>query len=331
VAAVEALASASGIVLPAGTDPQPNAPPPSRDADTPRRRGSMVGYIEDPIVSSKIRVRFEAGFHDTAPDRAEFFYAKCGCYSGLGKTNPNYDPNAPGPQPGAASDVNFNQLYALAEYETVDWLSVFAELPIRWLMPQAFIGGGTGFQNQGGISDLRAGAKLALAATTSQALTAQVKMYFPTGDASKGLGTNHASIEPAFLYYGQVDPRFAIEGQIGLLLPFDGSAGLPTSNPDKFSGRVFSYGVGPSFEIYRSAKLRVAPVVELVGFHVLSGFATVPTGQQADASGTNIVNLKVGGRATWRSGSSIYFGWGHVLTDAQWYEDIVRVEYRLGL
>jgi len=325
--AQDAVASASGVVLAAGGDPQPGAPPPSRNADTPRRRGSMVGYLEDPIVSSKVRVRFDLGFHDQTPDLAEFFYAKCGCYRDLKTTDPQYDPNAPGPRPGAANDVNFRQLYVLAEYAPSQHFSAFVELPTRWLLPQTFIPntGGT-FSNQTGLGDLRAGAKLALSSTSKQALTAQVKLFFPTGDASKGLGTDHASIEPAFLFYGQVHPRVAIEGQVGALLPFDGSAGLPTSSSDKFSGRIFSYGVGPSVEVYRSRQLRVAPVVELIGWHVLDGFAT----GLGDASSTNIVNVKIGARATWSNGSSVYFGYGHALTDADWYEDIMRFEYRLG-
>ena len=28
--------------------------------------------------------------------------------------------------------------------------------------------------------------------------------------------------------------------------------------------------------------------------------------------------------------SSIYFGYGKALTDAKWYDDIVRIEYRHG-
>jgi hypothetical protein len=28
--------------------------------------------------------------------------------------------------------------------------------------------------------------------------------------------------------------------------------------------------------------------------------------------------------------SSIYVGYGHALTDATWYDDIVRLEYRVG-
>src|SRR4051812_32979462 len=54
----------------------PQAPPPP-PPDSPRRRGSMVGYIDDPVIGSKFRIRFDAGLHDPTPDRAEFFYAKC--------------------------------------------------------------------------------------------------------------------------------------------------------------------------------------------------------------------------------------------------------------
>ena len=51
---------------------------------------------------------------------------------------------------------------------------------------------------------------------------------------------------------------------------------------DKFAGNIFSYGIGPSFDLYRSGNVRFAPVVELVGWHVLSGFQT---GGTADAGG----------------------------------------------
>src|SRR5688500_12922263 len=63
--------------LPApGTAAQPAAPVRAER----RRRGSMVGYIEDATVRTQVRMRFDAGFGNDVPDRAEFFYAKCGCY-----------------------------------------------------------------------------------------------------------------------------------------------------------------------------------------------------------------------------------------------------------
>jgi hypothetical protein len=296
---------------------------PARDTSAPRRRGSMVGYIDDPVVSSKIRVRFDAGLHNSTPDRAEFFYAKCGCYRDLGPADPFFDPEAAGPGPGIVSDLNFQQLYVQGEYAARDRVSVFAELPVRWLQPQTV----NTFSNQSGVGDLRAGVKLALADTAEQMLTAQVRTFLPTGDSRRGLGTDHASIEPAILYYQQLSDRAAIESQVSVWLPFGGSNGLPTSVSDKFAGNVLSYGIGPSFDVYQSGTIRVAPVVELVGWHVLSGFQTNST---PDAGGTNIVNLKLGARASWGRGGSIYGGYGHALTDEDWYDDIFRLEYRFS-
>ena len=72
--------------------------------------------------------------------------------------------------------------------------------------------------------------------------------------------------------------------------------------------------------------------IELVGWNVRSGFQTQPggpvLGAAAAASGTNIVNLKVGARVVLRDRSSFYVGYGRALTDARWYNDIVRFEYR---
>jgi outer membrane putative beta-barrel porin/alpha-amylase len=313
--------------------PPPQAPPPP--AETPRRRGSMVGYIDDPVVGSKIRVRFDGGFHDPTPDRAEFFYAKCGCYRDLPPTNPNYDPDAPGPRPGTASDINFQQLYFLGEYAPATNFSVFAEMPIRWLQPQAFTPASQGFENAAGISDLHAGAKYAVSNKPGQALTVQVKLTMPTGSSEKGLGTNHWSLEPAFLFYQEVSPKVALEGEIAAWAPFNGSAGLPTSSDEEFAGRIFMYGIGPSVTVYETPRLRIAPVVELVGWHVIDGFETSATNPDGKA-GADTVNIKFGARASWTpvrvggAAGSIYGGWGHALTDAKWYEDILRIEYRLS-
>src|SRR5260221_10457316 len=111
-------------------------PPAPSDSTLPRRRGSMVGYIDDAIIGSKVRIRFETALHNRVPDRAEFFYAKCGCYQDLPANNGAHDSNAPGPRPGAANDLNFQQLFLLGEYAFSNHASVFAELPARWIQPQ---------------------------------------------------------------------------------------------------------------------------------------------------------------------------------------------------
>ena len=296
---------------------------PVQNVIRPRRRGSMVGYIEYAVVSSKIRVRFDSGLHSEAPDRAEFFYGKCGCYRDLNVDDPAYDPDAPGPGPGIISDLNFQQFYVLGEYAATDRFSVFAELPMRWLQPQS----AGAFPNQSGVSDLRAGAKLAIAASDEMVLTAQVKGFLTTGDSRLGLGTGHGSIEPGILYHQQLSDRGAIESQFALWIPVGGSKGVPTTVDEKFAGSILTYGIGPSFDVYSSERVRFAPVVELVGWRVLGGYQTsVP----ADASGINIVNLKFGARASWSNGASIYGGYGRALTETDWYDEILRFEYRFS-
>jgi hypothetical protein len=304
---------------------QPRPPAPVPPDSLRRRRGSMVGYIDDAVVGSKVRIRFDAGLGNHVPDRAEFFYAKCGCYRFI-PGNVNFDPNAPGPGPGIVTDMNFQQFYVQGEYAVTDRFSAFAELPVRWIQPQAFVPDTGSFTSQSGISDLRAGVKFAVLSESRQTVTVQLKAFVPTGKALNGLGTDHASLEPALLLYQRVSDRLSIESQVGDWHPFGGSKGVPITASGKFAGDVFFYGIGPSYEVYQGTRARVAPVVELVGWHVLGGFQTPPQ----DASGTNIVNLKFGARALWDSRHSFYVGYGHALTTATWYDDIVRFEYRFA-
>jgi hypothetical protein len=290
----------------------------------------MMGFIDDARVDSKIRVRVDSAFRSRVPDRAEFFYAKCGCYGLLPAASPNFDPEAPGPAPGAVNDLDFNQIDIFGEW-AFGIFSAFGQLPLRWIQPRSFIpGSGGSFPNQSGVGDLRAGIKMALVETRDQSLTAQAQFYMPTGDAAQGLGTNHTSVEPALLYYRRLSDDIGLESQFGVWFPLDGSAGVPTSVEESFSGRVLTYGVGSSFDVYREGRILFAPVVELVGWRVLSGFQTSPTVAANPANGINILDFKVGARVTVDGTHSVYGGFGHALTDATWYDDIVRIEYRFS-
>ncbi len=321
---------------PAFPQRQTRAKPAAAKNDTevkrPKSEGSMVGYIDNAIIASQFRVRFDAAFDDRFPDLAEFFYAKCSCYSNLPGT-PIYDPNAPGPGLGVPTKVDFQQLYFLGEYAPISRFSAFVEVPFRWLQPQGFkaFPPFPPFGSQSGISDVRLGIKLGLVASAKRSVTVQLRSTVPSGDASKGLGTNNYTIEPALLWHERVTPRFALEAQLGDNHPIDGSRGVPTASSKSFAGDVFFYGIGPSYELIRTENFRIAPVVELVGWHVLGGFETNPASAPYaadDVSGLNIVNMKFGARTSVGAHNSVYIGYGHVLTTAHWYHDIVRVEYR---
>jgi hypothetical protein len=317
----------SGLKKSAGeatTQPQPQ-PQPESEAKRPSIEGSMVGYIDNAIVGSQIRFRVDAGFDNHSPDRAEFFYGKCGCYRNPA-AGAAFDPNAPGPGPGIPKRLNFQQLYLHAEYAPSPRFSFFTEVPVRFIQPQGFVGNMGGFGNHGGLSDLRAGFKLALVASANQYLTFQFRTYFPTGAASKGLGTDHYSVESTLLLYQKVADRVAVEAHLGDWHPINGSAGVPVANSENFAGDVFTYGVGPSYELYRGETIRFAPVVEFFGWAVLSGFQTDQPGL-SKASGTT-ANIKVGARTSIGNQNSLYLGFGQALSHRIWYDQIVRFEYR---
>ncbi len=303
------------------------SPSPKKGSDEPPVQGSTVGYIDDAIVGSQIRVRFDAAFGDSQPDLAEFFQAACGCDGGT----------AAGPKPGLATDLNFQQLYLRGEYAPQKHLSFLFELPVRSIQPVNFLSSSIpngGYGDQAGLSDVSAGIKLAAVASRRAYLTFQLLATFPSGDAGKGLGTAHYTIAPSLLYYQRVTDRFSLESEIGDSHPVG-------SDTPGFAGDVVEYGVGPSFVAYRSDKVQFAPVVELVGWRIFGGKWTdyedltpgqtppYPASELDSADASNIVNLKAGFRTSIGKNSSFYVGYGHALSSANlWYEQIYRIEYR---
>jgi hypothetical protein len=305
-------------------------PTPPKTSKTPEKikrapvDPSMVGYIDNAIVHTEVRVRFDAALHNDTPDRAEFFYAKCGCYRITPPTpQANYDPNSPGPGPGVPNYVNFQQLYFNGEYAINPRFSLFAQVPIRWLQPHPS-GSTQAFTNNSGVSDLQIGFKLAVIASPNTYLTIQFRANLPSGDAIKGLGTNHIAAEPALLYFHRVSDRLSVEGQLMGTLPLSSSLGKIPTSLNGFAGNVFTYGVGPSYLLMNHENFRLAGVIELVGWNVTGGDVT----NRTSTNGVNIVNLKVGPRMSFGSHQSFYFGYGIALTSQTWYREIFRTEYR---
>ena len=275
--------------------PQPKAADQAPAVEARRRRprmaGSETGYIDDAVIASKIRIRFDAAFDMNRPDRAEFFYAKCGCYRGV-PVSQGGDPNAPGPGAEAANRLNYQELYVDLEYAPTNRFSLVAEVPFRSIQIKDPAGM---LPVQTGISDFRAGVKVALLASERQYLTAQFRAYAPTGSAASGLGTNHVSLEPSVIWYRRVGSRETVSAQFGGWIPISSSAGVPITSSQKFGGQVLTYGVGASYDaIHRSETLRVSPVLEFVGWSVLNGFET----NGSPTATHTIVNGKLGARFT---------------------------------
>lgn len=277
---------------------------------------SSVGYIDNAIPGDLIRLRFDAAWGNEFPDRAEFFYGKCGCFRELG-----IDPDAPGP-PEIETNVDYQDLATHAEFSLADRLSVFAEFPVRFLDPEQN-------DNTTGFADMNVGFKLAFYQDDCSVATFQMRAYLPTGDADRGLGTDHYSVEPGLLVFSQLSDRLIFEGEVRDWIPIDGT--------EDWAGNVLRYGAGLGYVVHQSCECSITPIVELVGWSVLDGKKF--DGEDLvirDASGDTIVNVKLGvrfsfGGPTLLAGerSSLYVGYGRALTSEVWYEDVARVEYRV--
>jgi hypothetical protein len=156
--------------------------------------------------------------------------------------------------------------------------------------------------------------------------TFQFRTYTPTGNPHEGLGNNLWVLEQAFLYFRQLSERWTLEAEVRDWIP------IRDSDADDFAGNIVRYGVGVGYLAYSGPKCWIKPVVEVVGWTVLSGMefdASAPNSQRS-AKGDTIVNLKLGFRIGVGKHSDLYMGYGQALTtENYWYNDVYRLEYRL--
>jgi len=289
---------------------QPPTTPSSQDSQSPDSSDtgdststfdSAVGYIDKAIPTSLVRLRFDAAYRNNRPTRAEYFYPRGGRF---GPGLPVFEPL-----------IDYQELATYVEYAVQPELSIFLNVPIRFLNPQVN-------DNHQGFSDLSAGFKYAFISEPDLVTSFQLQTWAPTGYSRRGLGTRHVSIEPAFLMWTRLTDRVVMESELRYWMPAGGT---------DFAGDIIRYGVGFGYGERSQCGLWAMPVVEFVGWTVLSGKEAVGPAPTAfvDAAGDTIVNVKAGVRVGNGDRSDLYLGYGRALTGAVWYKDIVRVEYRL--
>ena len=136
--------------------------------------------------------------------------------------------------------------------------------------------------------------------------------------------TGHWTVEPSLLAQRRAQRAHAGLRPARRLDPGDSAPTSPaTSSTDK---------AGVSYTLYDGGCFRVCPIVEVLGWTCLSGKEftglETPIPTVVDAAGITVINAKVGVRVE-TDHQSIYVGYGRALTDAEWYRNMLRVEYRL--
>lgn len=277
---------------------------------------ALGGYIDNARPVTMFRLRGDFAYKNNRPDRAEFFYPKCGCFG---------TPDAKGP-PASEPDTNidYQEILPYFEYAVTPNLSFFVTVPVRFINP-------TLNRNAAGLSDVQFGSKFAFINNADRAYSLQVMVTTPTGDGRLGLGQENWRIEPGLLFLEQLSCRWGVFGEV--------KDSIFLTRSSNFTGNVMRYGLGTSYAVVQSETGYVAPVAEFVGWSVFSGreLAAFDTPRNGSAAGDTIVNAKVGVRIGWGGpnrdaqlpgGSDIYIGYGRALTGEFWYKDMLRLEYR---
>ncbi len=282
---------------------------------------SPSSYIDNAIVGNQVRLRFDSAYDNPLPDRGEFFYGQCGCFGG----------GAPGPVLIERS-VDYQEFMPYVERKLTSNFSAFIETPIRLINPVVN-------DNTAGFGDMRVGFKRALYKDRHNYLTGQFKIYIPTGDTDRGLGTGHVSLEPTLLFFQQRTDRLSLMGEFGVWIPISDTQVAGLGN---FAGPILRYGLGAGYDIWVGdtckQRRRLTGVFETVGWTLTDGLAfdgdaflnsnqTDALPFVKDAAGDTIVNVKMGARYT-VGAQSIAASYGRAVTGDVWYKDIFRVEYR---
>jgi hypothetical protein len=282
---------------------------------------AMGGYIDNAVPVTMFRLRGDFAYRNNRPDRAEFFYAKCGCFRT--EQPPQFDANGP---PLPETSVDYQEVAPYFEYAFAPRFSAFLTVPVRFLNPDVN-------RNTEGLSDVSFGFKYALVYCPDRVVTFQLRAITPSGNTFDGLGTGNWWLEPGLLFMRQVSPRWQWFGEV--------RDQIPLSPRSDFTGNVLRYGLGTAVLAAQQDWGYVAPVAEFVGWTVLSG-KELADERVLDAEGDTIVNAKLGvrigfGRVDGLGGpfpspsptrNDIYIGYGRALTGEVWYKDVLRVEYR---
>jgi hypothetical protein len=279
----------------------------------------LGGYIDNAVPASMLRFRFDSAYRNNRPDRASFFYAKCGCFA-TPAGGSQLDAHGP---PLPETSVDYQALYSYLEFAIDPRLSVFVNAPVRFINPDQNA-------NAHGWGDLSFGGKYAFVSDQTRVLSLQLQVIVPTGREELGLGSGVTWLEPGLLYQEQLCEAWQVFGQL--------KDQMYLTRPSDFTGNVLTYGLGTSYVVANGCWGYLAPVGEIVGWSVLSGKELDPARGAVPAHGDTIVNGKIGLRIgfgaptagqPYQTRSDLYIGYGRALTGEVWYKDMFRIEYRL--
>lgn len=266
---------------------------------------SAAFFTDSPRPVTQTRARWDYGERFTFPDRGEYFWARA---DGKGK----------GPKPNAPAlgtpALDYHELY-LDQEIAAGMGSVTVSMPYRSVNPTPFTNSAAGF------GDLQITAKSLLYDTELFMFAFQFKTYIPTGQAMKGLGTGHTSLEPGLIAGLRISPRTYAQAQVREWIPIAG---------DKdYMGAAIFYSFSLNHILWQPVRdVRLIGTWETTGFGFQDGLYTNAAVGGIKLSGQSAVHTGVGLRLFFCDTLDLGLGWQHGISGKYLIQDQVRTEFR---
>jgi hypothetical protein len=268
-----------------------------------------ISFVDTTQPMNNFRMRFDAAYDWVSPDRAEYFWAQ------IGGRGPATVPPSPAP------NVDYQDIRTYMEIGG-DKFSVGTDVPIRIVDPDG------GYANTSGLSDINITTKLLFLDGHQWQITNLFRTHIPSGDANRGLGTGHASIEPGFAMRYKYSDYTYFHADLKYWVPLGGDP--------NFEGEVLNYGFAMSHVWRETDCFAVMPTIEFKGYAFLDGLqtesiTTIPQVVDVDPEGILIVHPGI--RWAWDHGTDCglrevgIFG-GFAATSDSLYQELLRLEFR---
>ncbi|MCA1684566.1 MAG: hypothetical protein LC745_00990 [Planctomycetia bacterium] len=173
-----------------------------------------------------------------------------------------------------------------------------------------------------GFSDLYLGTKSLLLDCELMQLTFQFKTFLPTGNAAKGLGSGHVSLEPSLLTSVRLASETYLQGQLAEWIPIAGDQG--------FAGSILHYHLSLNHGLYKfTPDVPVIGTLEFNGWSFQSGAYTDPVIGPQKSSGFSYFSVGPGLRTSVCNNLDFGVGLAFPLTDPHWGNPLIRTELRI--
>ncbi len=260
-------------------------------------------FADSPRPVSHMRLRWDSGYNFEFPDRAEYFWARA---DGDGK--------GPSPIIPGRSRLRYMEFTYYTEAAAGPF-GAFVEIPYRRVENEVY-------KHESGFADMNVGTKSVLIDCELLLLTFQFKTYIPIGQAAKGLGTDHVSLEPSLLWALQLAPDVYFQGQAAYFIPIAGD--------DIYAGDIFHYHLSLNFTFWRPIPdVQLIASAELNGWSVLDGAYTDPVDPAViQRARDHLLSAGPGMRLVICDKLDFGFGAAFGITENNFAKDLYRAELR---